>query len=69
MRDINRIQPLLEKIESIWIKHPDLRLGQLISCAVNDSEDIFYIEDDKLLEGLDKFENKLKEKKYNGLIN
>ena len=58
MRDINRIHPFLEKLEEIWSKHPDLRLGQLISCVVNNGQDLFYIEDNKLLKLLECFDNK-----------
>ena len=30
MRDITRIEPMLEEIKSVWEQYPDLRLGQLI---------------------------------------
>ena len=30
MRDINRIQIVLDTLHDIWIKYPDLRFGQLI---------------------------------------
>ncbi len=61
MRDANRIKPLLKQIEAYWTKHPDLRLGQLISNAnhtyrsqqsLPPDHDVFYIEDDDLLRGL-----------------
>jgi len=35
MRDPSRIYPLLNKIGDIWIKNPDLRLGQLIYILIN----------------------------------
>lgn len=49
MRDINRIKPLLSELESLWIKHPDMRLCQLI-INLTRCNDPFYIEDDQLLE-------------------
>lgn len=63
MRDINRIHPLLENIEAIWAKHPDLRLGQLLSCAIPEGKDIFYVEDDELLKLLVDFEERLQKKR------
>ena len=30
MRDINRIQIILNTLRDIWIEYPDLRFGQLI---------------------------------------
>lgn len=30
-RDPNRIKPILEQLETLWLKHPEMRLGQLIS--------------------------------------
>lgn len=47
MRDINRIDSMLNKIETVWKKYSDLRLGQLILNVVQE-QDLYYIEDDKL---------------------
>ena len=63
MRDINRIHPLMENIEAIWKKHPDMRLGQLLSCVVPDGRDIFYVEDDELLQLLADFEERLQKER------
>ena len=62
MRDINRIEPMLELVRKLWIAYPDLRLGQLIYCAAIKycaagiagwgSKDIFHIEDDQLAHGI-----------------
>ena len=60
MRDPNRIKPLLAQIEAYWTKHPDLRLAQIISNAnsfrqIGSDEvnhDVFYMEDDDLLQNL-----------------
>ena len=57
MRDINRIRPLLEQIESIWKKYPDLRLTQLLDWVIKSDKDIsnrdfFYVEDHELMKAL-----------------
>ncbi|MBI6874654.1 hypothetical protein [Clostridium aciditolerans] len=36
MRDKNRIRPLLNKLENLWDKYPDLRFGQLISLITSE---------------------------------
>ena len=50
MRDINRIEPLLNEIRKLWYMVPDWRLGQLISNAARSAgyEDCFFIEDEDL---------------------
>lgn len=55
MRNINRIDLFLESIKEQWKKMPDIRFGQLI-CNILNLKDtqLFYIEDDKFLELLDK---------------
>ncbi len=61
MRDKNRIPKILNELERIWKANPDIRLGQLILIAARPKEpcpQVFYIEDEKLLEGLLNFENK-----------
>lgn len=60
MRDIHRIPKILNELERIWKANPDLRLGQLIVVGTKPKEpcpEVFYIEDEKLLEGLLAFEN------------
>jgi len=53
IRDPNRIELLLNKIREVWEKHPDLRLGQLISNQAPQARwGVFYIEDDELLKQL-----------------
>lgn len=49
MRDPDRIPIILDKLRNLWQKYPDLRLGQLITMFFG-NKDIFYIEDDKVLE-------------------
>lgn len=49
MRDINRIRPLLDKLETLWKQYPDMRFGQLIYMLAHrhNVNDIFFPEDDK----------------------
>ena len=51
MRDIKRIEPLLETLRKIWLEHPDYRLMQLLGNVYRG--DPYYIEDDDLLQRLE----------------
>ena len=57
MRDPERIPRIIQKLEAYWRKHPDLRLGQIVENAKTKSgifsTDVFYVEDDKIEQGLD----------------
>ncbi len=56
MRDINRIEPFLEKLGEAWKKHPDLRFGQFMSILFGAyGKDPFYVEDDAWLAGIDAY--------------
>ena len=58
MRNPKRIPKILKVIEKIWQGHPYLRLCQLIQNCFG-TNDIYYIEDDELIEALTKhYENK-----------
>lgn len=58
-RNPDRIRPMLEKLEKSWNLYPDMRLGQLIAvCAGRDS--VFGIEDDKMLERIQGYIDKMK---------
>lgn len=50
MRDPERIVKVLEEIKNYWQQYPDLRLGQLICNAIPPNDDLFYIEDEILIE-------------------
>jgi uncharacterized protein YihD (DUF1040 family) len=52
MRDPNRIDKVLNTIKFFWKKNPDLRLAQMILNLAGDNEDIFFMEEDELLERL-----------------
>jgi len=61
MRDKNRIPKILNELERIWKDNPDFRLGQLIIAGAKPKEpcpEVFYIEDENLLDGLLKFESR-----------
>lgn len=49
MRDINRIEPFLDKFKELWKLNPDIRFGQMVYILTS-GRDIFNIEDDKMLE-------------------
>lgn len=49
MRDPNRIEGVLKRIGASWSLCPDLRLGQLLTNAVLDKVDIFYVEDEDIV--------------------
>lgn len=57
MRDPKRITPLLIELEKQWKRFPDWRFGQLIENIKRfyDIDDLFYIEDDKMLELIKNF--------------
>jgi hypothetical protein len=64
VRDINRIPEILEELERVWRDNLDSRLCQLLTVASKPSSPhstTFYIEDEKMLEGL----KSLGEKKAN----
>ncbi len=61
MRDKNRIPKILYELERIWKANPDFRLGQLIVVGAKPKEpcpEVFYIEDEDLLDGLLKFDKR-----------
>jgi len=56
MRDIKRIKKILGMIEEKWNKYPDMRFYQLLINIglVLDSSELWYLEDDKVIEHLKK---------------
>lgn len=62
MRDIKRINPIIEKLEKVWLENPDFRFGQLIMAitrtGVTDPK-LFYMEDDEFFKKLDDIEKQL----------
>ena len=55
-RDPQRINPTLNIIRNIWYKFPELRLGQLLTNITPAGKDLFYLEDDELIERLKEYE-------------
>lgn len=61
-RPPERIDQVLDRLEKIWKEHPDYRLGQLVVNALRPKSpcpEIFYAEDDVLLNGLSELEKLL----------
>jgi hypothetical protein len=55
MRDPDRIPIVLEKIERLWQRYPDWRLGQLVAnVAAWRDTDIWNIEENELTEEIDR---------------
>jgi uncharacterized protein YihD (DUF1040 family) len=60
MRDPERIKPLLQKLEALWQRHPDMRLCQLL-VGLSESatwNGFWNVEDDKILARLLEYEAK-----------
>lgn len=61
-RDPKRIPKIMKRLEKLWKKHPDLRLGQLLENALRRDAGFgspYYMEDENLIEVLERFyENK-----------
>ena len=60
MRDIKRIDKILNRIGELWKNYPDLRLGQIIVNSINVSkkdldQSLFYIEDEQLFDKIEEF--------------
>ena len=56
MRDKSRIKPFLEEVSNIWEKYPDLRFGQLVMDVIPNSNRLWNIEEDSMLEAFHKFD-------------
>lgn len=55
MRDSKHIDEMLETLREYWLRHPDLRLGQIVVNACRPRTpcpDVFYTEDDVILDRL-----------------
>ena len=60
MRDPGRIPAVMAKLQAIWEKYPDMRLGQLLMAAVQAKDpeaDLFHLRDGRLVEMLEGFRN------------
>ena len=63
MRDINRIDNVCNELSNIWKQVPDWRLGQLLWNVfdINNKHDIFYMEDNELIEYIKSYINFIKQ--------
>lgn len=60
MRDINRIDPFLERLGKVWKQVPDWRFGQLMCNVLNSmNKDPFFPEDDEMIEYFEKYFKKI----------
>ena len=74
MRDPKRISKMLERLQKIWEAHPDYRLGQLLENVFPNrpgypetySRPMHHIEDEMLIETLEKFYETEKVYSYKG---
>lgn len=57
MRDINRIDVICDKLKKAWKIVPDQRLGQFILNYITSENLLFYYEDDKTEQALDRMLN------------
>ena len=60
MRNPERIKVILQEIDAIWHKYPDMRLGQLIG-NVLEGPNLYYVEDEGLVNALKDAYNGAKE--------
>jgi len=54
MRDPDRIPLILQRIEQVWERYPDLRLGQLLLNVMGDPP-LYGIEDEELARRIEGF--------------
>ena len=57
MRDINRIDRICDKLKEVWKIVPDQRLGQFILNYITSEALLYYYEDDKTEQALDRMLN------------
>ena len=61
MRDPKRIDEVTQLLNKVWHKYPDLRFWQLLGIIpmreVSNTPDLFYVEDNKTIEALEKLLN------------
>ena len=63
MKNTKRIKKLLESLEFVWSKVPDLRFLQLLDYIAkgNIEDDVYYIEDETLQKNIDKLTEELQQ--------
>lgn len=58
MREKDRIDRILNRINELWHDNPDLRLMQLLMNALNLNQDPYYVEDDILEKRLKEYSDR-----------
>lgn len=54
MRNPDRIKPFCDELAELWVKHPDLRFGQIMSniaryMQMEHRKDMFFMEEEELM--------------------
>ena len=66
MRDLARIERIMNVLSRIWRQNPDLRIGQILVSVAQvygfTSPDIFHVEDDDILQALLDYEKQFPSK-------
>ena len=67
MRSLDRIKPFLKRLEKLWLQNPDLRFAQIAEIVKHKlgTDDIFYVEDEKVIEVLKVMIDEDKQQKFN----
>jgi hypothetical protein len=55
VRPPERIPKVLKTIREVWERFPDLRLGQLLTNATDMGDILYYVEDEELVEKLERY--------------
>jgi hypothetical protein len=58
MRDQDQMEAIFASLRALWERHPELRLGQIVvnaaSLIAGPDAPVFYVEDDKMLLGIER---------------
>jgi len=55
MRDPDRIDKYLDDLKRVWKKYPDVRLMQLLMNVTGDGPNVYYLEDNTVIEAVTKY--------------
>lgn len=56
MRQVNRIEPFLKKIQELWVEFPDYEFGRVMYMIAREMkvDDIFFLEEREWLEAIER---------------
>lgn len=54
-RSTKRIEPTFDAIRKLWYQYPDLRLGQLLENVIPEGKDLFYVEEEDLVQYIEDY--------------